>query len=167
MTFDDTKTGVVAAAGSGLLLATAWTFQAFGYAPCSMCILQRYPHVAAVLVGILVLLGLRHPVMYLLGAAAAATTGTIAIYHTGVERDWWEGPTSCTGSGQNLSSMDVVDLLSTDAGPTLVMCDQVAWEFLSISMASWNAIGSFGLMLLWIIALRMRIKKRRYSAHSD
>jgi protein dithiol:quinone oxidoreductase len=167
VTFDDTKTGVVAAAGSGLLLATAWTFQAFGYAPCSMCILQRYPHVAAVLVGLLVLLGLRHPVMYLLGAAAAATTGAIAVYHTGIERDWWEGPTSCTGSGQSLSSMDIGDLLSTDAGPALVMCDQVVWEFLSLSMASWNAIGSFGLMLLWVVALSISVQRRRTLAHAN
>jgi len=31
----------------------------------------------------------------------------------------------------------------------LVRCDEVPWELLSLSMASWNAIASFGLALIW------------------
>jgi len=43
---------------------------------------------------------------------------------TGVERDWWQGPTSCTGSGMDLSNLSGSDLLpSASSGPsTLVMC---------------------------------------------
>jgi len=72
-------------------------------------------------------------------------TGAIGVYHTGVERDWWEGPTSCTGSGLT------GDLLSLD-GPQLVMCDQVSWAMLGLSMASWNALFSFGLVFVWVSA---------------
>ncbi|MEO0863885.1 MAG: disulfide bond formation protein B, partial [Pseudomonadota bacterium] len=40
-----------AASGSALLLAGAFVFQALGYAPCQMCIWQRYPHAVAIAVG--------------------------------------------------------------------------------------------------------------------
>lgn len=142
-----------AAAGSLLLLSGAWTFQALGYAPCTMCIWQRYPHGFAVLLGLIVLFGLRHTVViYLLGAAAAATTAGLGIYHTGVERDWWEGPSTCTGSGLDMFSMTADQLLSTTEPVNLVLCDEVVWEFLTLSMASWNAIFSLLITALWIFA---------------
>lgn len=46
----------LAAAGSAAVLAAALVFQAFGFAPCELCIAQRWPHlVAAVLGGAIVL----------------------------------------------------------------------------------------------------------------
>ena len=41
---------------SGLLLLAALGFQAAGYRPCELCLLQRWPHLAALLVGAVVLL---------------------------------------------------------------------------------------------------------------
>ncbi|MBT8411725.1 MAG: disulfide bond formation protein B [Octadecabacter sp.] len=150
--------GIIAATGSASLLGGAWIFQALGYAPCAMCIWQRYPHGVAIAVGILVLVGLRHPIMYLIGAAAAGTTSALGLYHTGVERDWWEGPTSCAGTGLDLSNMSAADLLSTDTGPTIVLCDQVVWQFLTLSMASWNALISLALTGFWVLALRNSLR---------
>lgn len=132
----------LAALGSALLLAGAFVFQALGYQPCAMCIWQRWPHVVAIAAG---LIALRLPVVAWLGAAAMAVSAGLGLYHTGVERDWWEGPASCTGGG------DLGDLLST-AG-TLVMCDDVAWELFGLSMASWNAVASLVLLGLWLRAL--------------
>ncbi|TDT72718.1 disulfide bond formation protein DsbB [Litoreibacter halocynthiae] len=134
------------------LLLGAWVFQSIGYAPCAMCIWQRYPHAIAIFLGALVFFGLRHKVIYLVGAIATASTAGIGIFHTGVERDWWEGPTSCTGSGLDLTTMTPEDLLSTSGVADLVMCDQVSWEFLTLSMASWNTLLSCVLVGLWIIA---------------
>jgi len=34
------------------------------------------------------------------------------------------------------------------------MCDVVSWELLGLSMASWNALFSAVLVVLWISALR-------------
>lgn len=146
----------VAAAGSAALLLGAFIFQALGYAPCAMCIWQRYPHVVAIAVGALVLFRLPIALLALVGAVSAATTSAIGVFHTGVERDWWEGPSSCTGSGIDL--MSVSDLLPGASGEakTLVMCDQVVWEFATLSMASWNAIFSAGFAALWVCAIFVR-----------
>ncbi|MDC0115850.1 disulfide bond formation protein B [Octadecabacter sp.] len=139
-----------ASVGSFILLAGAYAFQAFGYAPCKMCLWQRWPHVAAVAIGLFAVLVLRYQkFLAILGALAAATTASIGLYHTGVERDWWEGPTSCTGGAALITD----NLLSTDIAP-IVMCDDVVWSLLGLSMASYNAIISLALVALWIAAAR-------------
>ena len=134
--------------GSAALLGGAFQFQYFGYPPCAMCLWQRWPHAAAILIGLLAL-GVQGRLLPAVAGLAALTTAGIGIFHTGVERDWWEGPASCTGTG--LSNLDASDLLST-AGDRLVMCDKVSWELFSISMPSWNAIFSLLLVVVWVRA---------------
>lgn len=149
-----TRTSLIllAAGGSLALLLGAWGFQHIGgLAPCKMCIWQRWPHGVAVVAGVLSLFfGGR--LLPMLGALALATTAGIGLYHTGVERAWWEGPNSCSsGSIEKLSPQELLDQIMT---APLVQCDQVAWEMLSLSMASWNALISVGLFLVWATIAR-------------
>ena len=144
---------LIAAGGSAALLAGAYIFQALGYAPCQMCLWQRWPHFAAIGIGALAL-AIKGPVMPVLGAIAAATTAAIGIFHTGVERDWWEGPASCTGAGGGLEGLSGADLLAVE-GPKVILCDQVSWELFTLSMPSWNALFSIMLVVAWIIAARL------------
>jgi disulfide bond formation protein DsbB len=141
---------VLAASGSAALLGGAYVFQFFGYPPCAMCLWQRWPHGAAIIIGLLALM-FPARILAALGALAAATTAGIGLYHTGVEKDWWEGPTSCTGSG-GLDGLALDQLLPSSDGPALVLCDQVSWQFLTLSMATWNAAFSFLLVLIWLRA---------------
>ena len=156
--------GLLAAIGSATLLLSAFAFQSFGYAPCAMCIWQRYPHGIAVAIGVLLLTGVPTLLLLTAGAAAALTTAGIGFFHTGVERGWWEGPTSCTGSGLDISNLSGADLLPTAASgiAKVVMCDEVVWEFLTLSMASWNAIFSTMLVGLWAFAAYRHLKPRPY-----
>jgi len=147
---------LLAAAGSLSVLLGAFGFQYIGgLAPCEMCLWQRWPHAAAVVLGGAGL-GTGAALVPVLGGLAALTTGAIGVYHTGVERDWWEGPNSCTGASDALSSLSGADLLNFDATPAVVMCDEVAWQMLGLSMASWNALASFGFAAVWFLAYRAR-----------
>jgi disulfide bond formation protein DsbB len=146
-----------AAGGSFLLLAGAYVFQFSGYPPCPMCWWQRYPHFAAVAIGV-VALAVRGPVLPWLGALAALTTTGLGVMHLGVERDWWDIQTSCT-SGGGLQGLSGADLLSTEA-PRVIMCDQVAWELWGISLPAWNAIFSAVLVILWVMAARASVSRR-------
>ncbi|MDA9019974.1 disulfide bond formation protein B [Flavimaricola sp.] len=149
-----TRTNLIflAAGGSLLLLAGAFLFQSLGYLPCKMCLWQRWPHFAAVVIGVLAVVSGQR-ILAWAGGLAALTTAGIGIYHSGVERALWEGPASCTGAGPGLGGLTGADLLSLDA-PALVLCDQVSWEFLTLSMASWNALFSMVLVALWVMAAR-------------
>lgn len=137
--------------GSALLLGAAFVFQAMGFAPCAMCLWQRWPHAAAI--G-LAAVGVVFPsaLLALAGAASVATSAGLAVFHTGVERAWWAGPATCSsGSTAGLSAEELLDQIM--AAP-LVRCDEVAWELLGLSMASWNALASLALAGLWLLAWR-------------
>ena len=142
---------ILAGAGSLALLLAAFTFQALGYAPCKLCLWQRWPHGVAILAGVIAIF---YPgrIVAVIGGMAALTTTGLGIYHTGVENGWWEGPTSCSG-GASLGGLSGAEMLSTDTLDKVVMCDEVAWAFAGLSMASWNAVASFLLACLWALAL--------------
>ena len=144
---------LLAAGGSLALLLGAFAFQYLGgMAPCKLCLWQRWPHAAAIsLIGVL---ALARPWRLLapLGALAALVTAGFGLYHTGVERGWWEGPTTCTSG--SIAGVAPEDLLNQILNAPIVRCDEVPWEMLSLSMASWNAALSLALPLLWVMASR-------------
>ncbi|MCU9837065.1 disulfide bond formation protein B [Ruegeria sp. WL0004] len=145
---------LLAASGSAALLLGAWGFQYIGgLAPCKMCIWQRYPHGAAVLIGALALAaGWRF--LPWAGALAALTTSVIGFFHAGVEQGWWEGPTTCTsGPIGGLSAEQLMEQIMT---APLVRCDEIPWQMLGISMAGWNGLISLALALIWIVAATRR-----------
>ena len=138
---------------SAAMLISAWTFQYFGYPPCKMCYWQRYPHMAAVAIGALAL-ATGQRLFAWAGALAMFVTSGIGIYHSGVERKLWEGPTSCTSSGTGgLSSDQLFDQIMS---APLVRCDEIPWELFGLTMANLNALFSLAFALLW-----MRVAMRR------
>ena len=145
---------LLATLGSACMLLGAFAFQFIGgYPPCKMCYWQRWPHAAAVLIGVLLLLGGPRLVIWLGGLAALITAG-IGAFHAGVEWRWWPGPASCSGGGGDLGGLSGSDLLSTDAPSGIVMCDEIVWQLLGLSMAGWNAVISLGLVVIWTMAAR-------------
>lgn len=144
---------LLATLGSGALLLGAFAFQYIGgLAPCTLCLWQRWPHGAAILIGGLALVmgGRLLPVF---GAIAAATTAGIAAFHVGVEQKWWEGLTSCTaGSIEGISTADLLNPDVIVAAP--VRCDAIAWAMMGVSMAGWNMILSAVLVSIWLLAAR-------------
>jgi disulfide bond formation protein DsbB len=145
----------VATVGHASLLAGAFLFQLAGFAPCAMCLWQRWPHVAAIGVGVAALGGAAPRVTAALGALAALTTSGIGAFHVGVEQGWWEGPSACSGGG-DLGALSGADLLNLDVTDTIVMCDEIVWSLFGVSMAGWNAVLSLGLAAIWIAAARTR-----------
>ncbi|KEO60671.1 hypothetical protein DT23_12575 [Thioclava indica] len=146
-----------AAAGSAFVLAGALMFQAIGYAPCHLCIWQRWPHLAAIVIG-LAILAFRLPAWTaLLGMLAALTTSGLGFYHSGVERHIFAGPSDCT-SGAVSSTLSAADLMAQINAAPLVRCDEIPWEMFGITMANLNAIGSLVLAGIWLWAF---LKSRR------
>lgn len=146
---------VLAGIGSGALLLAAFAFQYLGgMAPCQLCVWQRWPHGVALAAG---LIAIEAPSRLLawIGAAGAATSAGIGVFHVGVEQGWWEGLASC--SGGSLAGIAVEDLLNPAVDVAqVVRCDAVAWEMLGVSMAGWNVVASCLLLALWVAAALRR-----------
>ena len=157
MTLSRTLLILLAAGGSAAILAGAFAFQYIGgLAPCQLCLWQRWPHAAAIGIGVLALLlpsGVMGAILPRLGALAALATAGIGAFHVGVEQKWWEGLASCTaGSIEGLSAQELLDP-TLDVG-AVVRCDEIAWALGGISMAGWNVILSAGFVVLWLLAAR-------------
>lgn len=143
----------LAAMGSAALLGAALFFEmVMGLEPCQLCIWQRWPHALAVVLGVMVW-AWPNAGLILAGAASAAASGVLGLYHTGVERGIFDGPTACSG-GVDMSRLNAEELLERILAAPVVRCDEVAWELLGLSMASWNALASFALAAVWLVALR-------------
>ena len=142
---------LLAAGGSAALLLGAFGFQLMGYPPCKLCLWQRWPHAVAILIGALALWR-PGPLLPALGAIAALTTAAIGFYHTGIERGWWQGPTTCTSG--DTTDLTAEQLMEQILSAPLIRCDEVAWQLMTLSMASWNVLISLALAALWISAAR-------------
>ena len=138
-----TRLGLSAAIGSLFLLGGAYYFQyVVGLAPCEMCLWQRYPHMLAILFGLLTIPLMVEPkvalVFALTAVAALFITSGIGVFHVGVEQHWWAGPQACSGNVPRGLSPD--QLRKYLFGARMVRCDETAWAMWGISMAGWNAI---------------------------
>jgi disulfide bond formation protein DsbB len=144
---------LLATLGSAALLGGAFAFQHIGgLAPCQLCLWQRWPHAAAILIGVVALATGWRGLLWL-GALAALATAGIGGFHVGVEQGWWEGLASCTaGSIAGISTADLLNPAADVAAP--VRCDEIPWQMLGISMAGWNMIASLGLAGVWVAAAR-------------
>ncbi len=144
---------LAATLGSAALLGGAFAFQHLGgLSPCALCLWQRWPHAAAILIGLVALLTGWRGLLWL-GALAALATAGIGLFHVGVEQLWWKGLATCTaGSIAGISAADLLNPAADVAAP--VRCDAVAWSLLGLSMAGWNMILSMGLAGIWVAAAR-------------
>lgn len=140
---------ILAGAGSAALLITALIFQSVGYVPCELCILQRWPHLAAAIIGA-VLIFIDSKLLRWAGALAAGLATAFAIYHAGVEYEWWQGPVACTGGIDGMLNMSTQDLMAQLQSVPVTRCDQPQWYFLGLTMAGWNAICSAILTGMWL-----------------
>jgi len=149
--------GLWIAAASLVILAAVWLFQAFGYAPCELCLTQRYAFYAAVPLALLTALASRSTHGWaragfgLLGLIFAANA-VLAAYHVGVEYHWWQGPTACTGGP---GSLDVNDLVKSLDSVKVVRCDEVQLRIAGLSLAGWNVVASAALAVYAAFAARL------------
>jgi disulfide bond formation protein DsbB len=153
VTLTRTHLALLAIAGSAGLLLSALAFQHLGgLYPCILCLWQRWPHLAALILG-LTALKWRGPALPALAGVAVITSAGIGVYHFGVEQDWWAGLQQCAVN--TLADVSSADLLNTDVSVGApAACDKVAWSFLGLSMAGWNVVASTVLAALWALAAR-------------
>ena len=136
---------------SSLTIIGAWIFQWAGYAPCPLCLKQRWPYYAVIPLSLLILLlaSDRRPVWrygLVLLALIMVASGIFGVYHSGVEWKWWPGPGTCEGT----LSGGLPQLGNTP----VVSCEDAAIRIFGLSLAGWNAVISFCLAAVAFIGAR-------------
>jgi disulfide bond formation protein DsbB len=151
---------LIGALVSAVLLLGAFGFEVFGrYAPCPLCIQQRWAHAYLLGTGLIVFLGLTvlKPAnawaargATLIVAALAGFSAWRAGYHAGGEYGFWR--LDCLAADTSSISVDQL-LNSLSTATNIVLCDEPAWTLLGVSMAGYNAIISALLALVAILVL--------------
>ncbi len=141
-------------AASIAVLGTALASQYLGgLQPCVLCVYQRLPYAAVIMIATAALFlptGPRAVALALAGLALLTGTG-IAVFHVGVEQHWWQGTAECGSVG----AADSVEALRAQIlSAPVVRCDEVPWSLFGISMAGYNALVSLGLGIASLIAAR-------------
>lgn len=155
---------------SGATIGAALAFQLAGYAPCELCLMQRWPYYAGMPLAAVVTFSAasaapRRPLAAGFWLLATVFAGSMAFgaYHAGVEWGLWPGPSSCTGgSAANPSSMEEFRQQLNTA--RVVRCDAVAIRILGLSLAGWNAVISLALAVLALGGALGRRADRRPAA---
>jgi len=139
-------------------VAGAWTFEAWGYSPCELCLEGRLPHYLAMPVALATALGAQTCRARLArwGLAALALVflagAALSLYHSGVELKWLPGPTDCAGAMRSAQSTE--DFFRQLQSAKVVRCDEPALWVLGLTLANWNALISLGLAGVAAAALR-------------
>lgn len=144
------------AAAAAAALALALTAQyAFGMLPCELCMYQRWPLLAIVVIGAGAAILLRRQPESGLARGAALLCALIFLldagiagFHVGVEQGWWTGSSECTAPDSTGASL--AELRAQIMNAPVVRCDEVAFSLFGISMAGYNllfclAMAGFGL----------------------
>ncbi|HTR85503.1 MAG TPA: disulfide bond formation protein B [Reyranella sp.] len=155
------QVGLVAFAASAALLGGAYYFQyVVGLEPCDLCWLQRYPHMAAIGLGLASVASFAWPrlafVFALCAIVALFATAGIGVYHFGVEHHWWLGPSSCTS--RLPAGLSAEELKKRLFSTKMVLCDSIPWQMWGISMAGWNALLSGGIAVVLVGAVSRHIR---------
>lgn len=175
MAFDDNvrqgadyQLGAFALFVSSAAILSALGFQHIGgFAPCPLCLMQRYAYYVAIPTLFLALLlsssgarGFAAAIFVLVALAFIANAG-LGAYHAGAEWKFWPGPDSCSGSSLIAGSAgDLVKSLSTTR---VVRCDEAAWRMFGLSFAGWSAVISLFLAIVTLRAGLAAAEMRRRS----
>lgn len=150
---------LVAGAAAAALAAALISQYGFGLQPCVLCVWQRWPYLAAILLGVAAVAVRRSPIartgLTALAVAAILISGGIGAFHVGVEQGWWQGLAGC---GSVSATDDLATLRAQIMNAPIVRCDEVTFSILGISMAGWNVLYALAVAL---VAGRAMLVERR------
>jgi disulfide bond formation protein DsbB len=132
--------------GALALILGALGFQYIGgIAPCEMCHWQRWPHIAAAIIGIIGVAFARDKARAIAWTVITLVliSGLIGLYQSGMQWGFLPGPSACSGHRFVMGSNMVPE----------VQCDVVTWSLFGLSLATYNAIFSFLIAGLGSLAL--------------
>ena len=128
-----------------LSLSIAYFIQyVLGHKPCNLCIIERIPYIAAIILISLVFILNRYQkiisslilIFFIFGAV-------VSFYHFGIEQDFFSESLICELTNNN--PLNKEELLNQLKKAEIVSCKDVTFRFLGLSLATINTIISLAL----------------------
>ena len=136
------------------LIAAYFIQYVLGHEPCNLCLIERIPYLAAIILISLIFILNRHEKFISLMVGLFFVFGSvISFYHFGIEQDFFSESLVCDLNNSNkvTSAQDLLKQLEKKE----ISCKDVAFKILGLSLATFNTIIS---MIISAIMLKNVIR---------
>ena len=123
-----------------LTLSIAYFIQyVLGHKPCNLCIIERIPYIAAIiLISLIFILNRYQKIISSLILIFFIFGAVVSFYHFGIEQGFFSESLVCDlGNNQPLNKEDLLNQLKKTE---IVSCKDVTFRFLGLSLATINTI---------------------------
>ena len=123
-----------------LSLSIAYFIQyVLGHKPCNLCIIERIPYIAAIiLISLIFILNRYQKIISSLILIFFIFGAVVSFYHFGIEQGFFSESLVCDlGDNQPLNKEDLLNQLKK---AEIVSCKDVTFRFLGLSLATINTI---------------------------
>ena len=137
-----------------LSLSTAYFIQyVLGHKPCNLCIIERIPYIAAIiLISLIFILNRYQKIISSLILIFFIFGTLVSFYHFGIEQGFFSESLVCDlGTRQPINKEELLDQLKKTE---IVSCKDVTFRFLGLSLATINTIISILLSGIMIRVLK-------------
>jgi len=113
-----------------------------GHKPCNLCIIERIPYIAAIiLISLIFVLNRYQKIISSLILIFFIFGAVVSFYHFGIEQGFFSESLVCDlGNSQPLNKEELLNQLKKTE---IVSCKDVTFRFLGLSLATINTIISF------------------------
>ena len=123
-----------------LSLSIAYFIQyVLGHKPCNLCIIERIPYIAAIiLISLIFILNRYQKIILSLILIFFLFGAVVSFYHFGIEQGFFSESLVCDlGNSQPLNKEDLLNQLKKTE---IVSCKDVTFRFLGLSLATINTV---------------------------
>ena len=123
-----------------LTLSIAYFIQyVLGHKPCNLCIIERIPYIAAIiLISLIFILNRYQKIISSLILIFFIFGAVVSFYHFGIEQGFFSEALVCElGNSQPLNKEDLLNQLKKTE---IVSCKDVTFRFLGLSLATINTV---------------------------
>ena len=121
------------------LLIAYYIQYVLGHKPCNLCIIERLPYLAAViLISLVFILSKYEKILLSVVLLFFIFGAVVSFYHFGIEQGFFSESLVCDlGNSKNLSKDELLNQLKNS---TVVSCKDVTFRFFGLSLATINTI---------------------------
>ena len=123
-----------------LTLSIAYFIQyVLGHKPCNLCIIERIPYIAAIiLISLIFILNRYQKIISSLILIFFIFGAVVSFYHFGIEQGFFSESLVCDlGNSQPLNKEDLLNQLKKTE---IISCKDVTFRFLGLSLATINTV---------------------------
>ena len=137
-----------------LSLSIAYFIQyVLGHKPCNLCIIERIPYIAAIiLISLIFILNRYHKIISSLILVFFIFGAVVSFYHFGIEQGFFSESLVCDlGNSQPINKEELLNQLKK---ADIVSCKDVTFRFLGLSLATINTVISLILSGIIIVVIK-------------